>query len=239
MNASTRNHLLIGTASTEALAKTSVILFGVGGVGSWCAEALIRSGVKHLTLVDGDAICISNINRQLQATTQNIGQPKVEALKERLLLIAPDAQIVALHQMYNKETKESFNLSAYDYVIDAIDSLSHKVSLILNAMSADTILFASMGAAGKLDPTQIQVTSIWDSSGCKLAKFVRKKLRRWGATGDCLCVYSEEVPPAPGTKGSMIHLTGSFGFYLAGLVIQDIHQKNPSPDYSLEGGVSL
>jgi tRNA threonylcarbamoyladenosine dehydratase len=255
-----RTELLIGEAALKTLAETRVILFGVGGVGSWCAEALIRSGVGHLTIVDNDVICVTNINRQLQATAKNVGTSKVEALKERLLEIHPDAGIIALQKVYNQETREEFDLPSYDYVIDAIDSLSHKVDLIASAMEAGVKLFSAMGAANKLDATTIRVDSIWKSQGCRLAKFVRKKLRQRGATGDCLCIYSEELLPAfeavkaacgsaqcfcpkpldeegggippdvwchqkAQINGSMVHITGAFGFNLAGLVVQDIVRK--------------
>lgn len=254
-----RNELLVGKEGVDALAETRVILFGVGGVGSWCAEALIRSGVGHLTIVDNDVICVTNVNRQLQATIPNIGKPKVDALKERLLEISPHAEINALQTVYNLETKMDFNLASYDYVIDAIDTLSHKVSLIALAMESGTTLYSAMGASCKLDATTIRVSSIWESSGCKLAKFVRKRLRRWDATGDCLCVYSEEFIESresetacgsencfcpkqydeageeiPGDvwcskkaqiNGSMVHITGAFGFHLAGLVVQDVYRR--------------
>ena len=255
-----RTELLIGDAALAKLAQTRVILFGVGGVGSWCAEALIRSGVGHLTLVDNDVICVTNINRQLQATAKNIGKSKVEALKERLLEIHPDAEILALQNVYTKSTREEFNLPSYDYVIDAIDSLSHKVDLMASVMDLGITLFSAMGAACKLDATTIKVDSIWKTRGCKLAKFVRKRLRHYGTTGDCLCVYSQEfLPPefesdtACGSEhcfcpkqldeegneisadvwcnqkaqinGSMVHMTGAFGFHLAGLVVQDVARK--------------
>ncbi|MBI9020710.1 MAG: tRNA threonylcarbamoyladenosine dehydratase, partial [Verrucomicrobia bacterium] len=184
-----RTELLIGDAALKKFAETRVILFGVGGVGSWCAEALIRSGVGHLTIVDNDVICVTNINRQLQATAKNVGQSKVEALKTRLLEIHPDAEITALQKVYNYETREEFDLPSYDYVIDAIDSLSHKVDLIASVMDMGVTLFSAMGAACKLDATTIRVDSIWKTHGCKLAKFVRKRLRHRGVTGDCLCVY--------------------------------------------------
>ncbi|MFA7256157.1 MAG: tRNA threonylcarbamoyladenosine dehydratase [Kiritimatiellales bacterium] len=234
-----RTELLIGEAALKKLAETRVILFGVGGVGSWCAEALIRSGVGHLTIVDNDVICVTNINRQLQATAKNVGKSKVEALKVRLLEIHPDAEITTLQKVYNHETRREFNLAGYDYVIDAIDSLSHKVDLTASAMEAGVKLFSAMGAANKLDATTIRVDSIWKSQGCRLAKFVRKRLRQRGATGDCLCVYSEELLPVADVKppdgegdawsenkaqinGSMVHITGAFGFNLAGLVVQDV-----------------
>lgn len=254
-----RTELLIGEEALKKLAAARVILFGVGGVGSWCAEALIRSGVSHLTIVDNDVICVTNINRQLQATAKNVGRSKVDALKERLLDIHPDAEIVALQKVYNQETREDFKLTDYDYVIDAIDSLSHKVDLIASAMEAGVTLFSAMGAASKLDATTIRVDSIWKSRGCRLAHFVRKRLRRRGVQGDCLCVYSQELLPSfePETacgsaqcfcpkqlddegnevprdvwchqkaqiNGSMVHITGVFGFNLAGLVVQDIVQR--------------
>ncbi|MBM4152218.1 MAG: tRNA threonylcarbamoyladenosine dehydratase [Kiritimatiellaceae bacterium] len=255
-----RTELLIGNTALQRLAAARVVLFGVGGVGSWCAEALIRSGVGHLTIVDNDVICVTNINRQLQATSKNIGKSKVETLKTRLLEIHPEADVTALQKVYNQETREEFALSSYDYVIDAIDSLSHKVDLIASAMEAGVTLFSAMGAANKLDATTIRVDSIWKSQGCRLAKFVRKRLRSRGVTGDCLCVYSEEmleafeaVPAACGSaqcfcpkqlddegnevpsdvwchqkaqiNGSMVHITGAFGFHLAGLVVQDIVRK--------------
>jgi tRNA A37 threonylcarbamoyladenosine dehydratase len=241
-----RTELLIGEAALQKLAETRVILFGVGGVGSWCAEALIRSGVGHLTIVDNDVICVTNINRQLQATAKTIGQAKVEALQTRLLEIHPEAEVIARQCVYNRETRETFNLSSYDYVIDAIDSLSNKVDLIASAMEAGVTLFSAMGAANKLDATAIRVDSIWKSQGCRLAKFVRKKLRQRGATGDGLCVYSEELlspletdpPEGSGdawsetkaqTNGSMVHMTGVFGFQLAGLVVQDVARSTRLP----------
>ncbi len=259
-----RTELLIGEAALKKLAATRVILFGVGGVGSWCAEALIRSGVGHLTIVDNDVICVTNINRQLQATAKNVGKSKVLALQERLLDIHPDADITALQKVYNKETREDFNLTDYDYVIDAIDSLSHKVDLIASAMESGVTLFSAMGAASKLDATTIRVDSIWKSRGCRLAHFVRKRLRQRGATGDCLCVYSEELLPAfeaeaacgsaqcfcpkqfddegnelprdvwchqkAQINGSVVHITGAFGFNLAGLVVQDVVRKTSLPE---------
>jgi tRNA threonylcarbamoyladenosine dehydratase len=245
-----RAELLLGTVAQDALAQTRVIIFGIGGVGSWCAEALIRSGIGHLTIVDNDIVCITNINRQMQATSENVGRKKVDALKERLLSIAPDADIKTINDVYTQTTRDSFNIESYDYVVDAIDTLSHKVDLIATAMDLDVTLYSAMGAACKLDASSIQVDSIWNSKGCKLASFVRKRLRNYGVTGDCTCLYSEEVIP-PGkittrddsppkssdawkdtkaqTNGSLVHMTGTYGFQLAGLIIQDVYQKNPPP----------
>ena len=125
-----RTELLLGQKTTEIIANKRVILFGVGGVGSWCAESLIRSGIHHLTIVASDRVCITNINRQLMATTETIGEIKVEALKKRLLSINPDAHITAIEQVYCAETAESFHIETYDYILDAIDSLDNKVLLI-------------------------------------------------------------------------------------------------------------
>jgi tRNA A37 threonylcarbamoyladenosine dehydratase len=234
-----RTSLLVGDDVMRSIHNTRVIIFGVGGVGSWCAEALIRSGIGNLTIVDNDVICITNVNRQMQATSENVGTAKIEALKERLLSINPDAEITALRKVYNSDTRAEFNLSEYDYVIDAIDTLSCKIELISHSLASETTLFSAMGAACKLDATRIQVTSIWESNNCRLAKLVRKRLRQNKIEGDFLCIWSEEVIPSASSdpnedgkstsegrlkqvNGSIVHITGTFGFMLAGLVIQDV-----------------
>jgi Dinucleotide-utilizing enzymes involved in molybdopterin and thiamine biosynthesis family 1 len=130
-----RTELLLGAEAMERIAQKRVIIFGVGGVGSWCAESLIRSGIRHLTIVDNDRVCVSNCNRQLMATTKTIGQMKVDALKARLLEINPDAEIATLQEIYQEENAADFHLETYDYVIDAIDSLKDKAHLILHATS--------------------------------------------------------------------------------------------------------
>ena len=142
-----RTELLLGKETTHTIANKRVILFGVGGVGSWCAESLIRSGIHHLTIVDSDCVCTTNINRQLMATTETIGQPKVEVLKKRLLSINPNAEINAFQQVYCAETADSFHIETYDYILDAIDSLDNKVLLIRRACETPATFFASMGAA--------------------------------------------------------------------------------------------
>lgn len=253
-----RVELLIGPEALERFYQTKVILFGIGGVGSWCAESLIRSGIGNLTIVDSDLVCVTNINRQLQATSETVGQAKVRVLRDRLLAINPNAQVTAIQNVYNRDTTESFDLKQYDYVLDAIDSLSCKVSLLMNAYDAGATVFTSLGASNRLDPTQIQVAPLWDSKMCRFGRYVRKKLRRRKFSGEIICVYSEElyepefvVPSGCGTgncmcpktavheeddvhewcsskkqiNGSMAHITGIFGFTLAGLVIQDILKK--------------
>ena len=198
-----RTELLLGTAVMEKLVTKRVIVFGVGGVGSWCAEVLGRSGIHHLTIVDCDIVAASNINRQLMATTETIGRAKVEVLRERLLTINPNADITALQRFFSKETAEEFHLQDYDYIIDAIDSLKDKALLILLATSSPHTgggeggpkFFSSMGAALKIDPTRIRVAEFWKVHGDPLARAIRKKFKHQGLSPEkkFLCVYSDEV----------------------------------------------
>ena len=230
-----RSKLLLGDEAMERMARKRVIIFGVGGVGSWCAESLIRSGVCHLTIVDFDKVDVTNVNRQLMATTETVGRVKVDALRERLLSINPSAEITALQQVFTAETAESFHLEDYDYIIDAIDSLKDKALLILLSTSspsfggsqrgAGPVFFSSMGAALKLDPTRIKVAEFWKVQGDPLARALRNRFKRdkQFPHHKFQCVYSDELlqPREEGT-GSIVHITAVFGFTLAGLVIQDI-----------------
>lgn len=190
-----RTRLLVGDSGMSGLANVRVIIFGVGGVGSWCAEALVRSGVRHLTIVDSDRVCITNINRQLMATTSTIGQVKVEALKERLLQINPHAEIDARQQIFSAETAETFNLDDYDYIVDCIDSLKDKVQLLLLSTRMRGKTFSSMGAALKVDPTRIRVAEFWKVQGCPLARMIRKRMKgmKRFPSKNIKCVYSDEV----------------------------------------------
>ncbi len=199
-----RSELLLGVEAMEGIVQKRVIIFGVGGVGSWCAESLVRSGIRQLTIVDSDRVCITNINRQLMATTKTVGQVKVEALKERLLSIKPTAEITALQQVFSAETADSFHLDSYDYIIDAIDSLKDKAALILLATSSPSLegskrgrpkLFSSMGAALKLDPTRIRVTEFWKVQSDPLARALRKKFKSQNQfpKRKFQCVYSDEL----------------------------------------------
>lgn len=198
-----RTALLLGQPYLEKASNTKVILFGIGGVGSWCAEALIRSGIGHLTMVDSDVVSVTNINRQLPATIKTVGKPKIEVLKERLSEINPDANIIGLQEIYSPETCESFALNTYDFIIDAIDSLSNKVHLIQQATKTNAVFFSSMGAALKTDPTRIKVTEFWNVSGCPLAAALRSRIRKLGGTGKkFLCVYSDEVFPNKGESAN-------------------------------------
>ncbi|MBR4136040.1 MAG: tRNA threonylcarbamoyladenosine dehydratase [Bacteroidales bacterium] len=199
-----RTILLMGNDVFNALQKTRVILFGVGGVGSWCAEGLIRSGIGHLTIVDSDTVSVSNINRQLMATTKTVGRPKVEVLRERLLDINPDADITALQEIYSAETAARFQLETYDYVIDAIDSLSNKVQLILHATSLDVQFFSAMGAALKVDPSKIHTGEFWEIKYCPLARMLRKRFKNLNQypSKKFQCVYSPEVLPNIGAASN-------------------------------------
>ena len=239
-----RTSLLLGEDGLGACGKARVILFGAGGVGSWCAEGLVRSGIKHLTIVDPDNVNPTNINRQLQATTKTVGRPKVEALKARLQDINPDAEIEAVQKVYEDENYQDWHLEQYDYIIDAIDSLKDKISLLIRASQYRAKIFSSMGAALKVDPTRIKVAEFWDVRGCPLGSIIRKRMRQSKTFPhkNIYCVYDDEVlenkgvAPAPSddnpmesrkavTNGTTGHITAIFGMTLAGLVIKDIYTK--------------
>lgn len=199
-----RTALLVGEEGLLDIASKRVILFGCGGVGSWCAESLVRSGIRHLTIVDSDVVCVTNCNRQLMATSKTIGRVKVEALKERLLDLNPHAEITALQKVYSAETAAEFHLEEYDYVIDAIDSLKDKAQLILHATglvktmrrgSGESLtLFSPMGAALRMDPTKIRVAEFWKVQNDALARALRHKFKALDQfpAVKFQCVYSEE-----------------------------------------------
>lgn len=220
-----RSAMLLGEKAQAALESSRVILFGVGGVGSWCAEALVRSGIRRLTIVDSDVVNESNVNRQLMATSATIGEVKVNALKERLLQINPDAEINPVCERFTADSAASFHLDEYDYIIDAIDSLKDKSELILRACETDAVFFSSMGAARKIDPTRVKVADFWKVRDCPLGAALRKKLRREGTLPQksFLCVYGDEVLPVVG--GSLVTVTAVFGMNLAALVIKDAYSR--------------
>ena len=236
-SAFSRVERLLGANSLAQLTRGRVILFGVGGVGGWCAEALVRSGIGHLTLVDPDCVDVTNINRQLPATTRTVGHPKVEVLRERLLEINPLCDVTALQERYTLGA--DFQLAGYDVMIDAIDSLTDKANLILEATACPGAFFSSMGAACKMDPTQVRVAEFFDVRGCPLGAALRKRLRKNGTlpAKKFLCVYDEQVlpnlgpelDPGPGkavANGTLAPITGIFGFTLAGLAIEHIVGKS-------------
>ena len=190
-----RMELLVGEQVMQRIADARVIIFGVGGVGSWCAESLVRSGIRHLTIVDSDRVCITNINRQLMATTKTVGKVKVEVLKERLLEINPTAEIDAQQKIYDENTAADFHIEDYDYIIDAIDSLKDKAHLVLEACKTKAVFISSMGAALKMDVSKIHVAEFWKVKGCPLARALRGKFRKMKVrpARKFKCVYSEEL----------------------------------------------
>ena len=238
-----RLELLMGNQTMQRIADTKVIIFGVGGVGSWCAESLVRSGIRHLTIVDADTVNITNVNRQLMATTKTIGRVKVEVLKERLLEINPDAEINALQKIYDETTAPDFRIGEYDYIIDAIDSLKDKAHLILEACRTKAMFVSSMGAALKMDASKISVAEFWKVKGCPLARALRGKFRKQKVrpARKFKCVYSDELLENIGrdtaldedgglwqkaqTNGTVAHITAIFGFTIAGLVMKDLYDK--------------
>lgn len=250
-----RLQLLVGAPVLDLLRESRAIVFGVGGVGGWCAEALVRSGIGHLTIVDNDDVCVTNVNRQLQATTGNVGKSKVGELRDRLASIHPRVRLEALDEVYEKSNRDRFDLHSYDYVIDAIDSYTHKLDLIEHAWEIGARFYSSMGAASRLDITKIRTASVWNATMDPFAKILRKGLRRRGFQGDFQVVYSVEEPIAPvertsvacGThqcfchhddpdhkdwcsskvviNGSAVHITASFGMALSGLVLQDARSR--------------
>ena len=236
-----RSELLLGSEAMQRLSRARVLMIGIGGVGSWCAEALVRTGVTHITIVDPDKVAPTNINRQRVATTDTVGRPKVEVLRDILLSINPNAEINTLQTPFTSETAESFNFADYDCVVDAIDSLQHKAALILYATTFPKSVgfFSSMGAALKFDAGRIQVAEFWDVNGCPLAATLRRRFRRAKTfpARKFLCVFSDELLENKGTpgntdsadffrkastNGSLMHITASFGLRLAQLVLSHL-----------------
>lgn len=239
-----RTELLLGADKLNNIHQARVLIFGIGGVGSWCAEALVRSGIMKLTIVDSDRICISNCNRQLMATSKTLGQVKVEALRNRLLEINPDANILCLQKIYNAETAESFHMEEYDYIVDAIDSLKDKADLILRAtaLPKHITFISSMGAALKRDPFLVRKAEFWKVKGDPLARAIRKKFKHLNVypSRKFECVYSEEKPmqnlgdnesacdasDGKHLNGSLCHITATFGNAIAGMILNHIIDKN-------------
>ncbi len=221
-----RTALLIGEEAVEKLSGASVIVFGVGGVGSFAVEALARSGVGRITLVDSDKVDITNINRQLIALSSTVGKFKTEVAKERIKDINPDCVVTAINEFFSQENKAGINLCDYDYIVDAIDSVKSKVFLIKSAYEQNVPIISSMGAGNKLDPTRFKVADINKTEVCPLAKVIRRELRLLGIK-KLKCVYSDE-PPVLENKGkervpaSISFVPSSAGLIIAGEVIKDL-----------------
>lgn len=226
-----RTALLIGDAGLQRLAAARVLVAGVGGVGSCAVEALARAGVGCLTLVDSDLVQASNINRQVHALTTTLGRPKVTVMAERLLQINPGLQVTPLQELITPDNVSDLLEPGYDLVLDAIDSFSAKLALLMGCVEREVAVLSSMGAAGKLDPTRIQIADIADSQGCRLARKLRKELRRGGISTGVTVVYSDEPcrlerlgePEAEGERrplGTISYLPAAFGLFMASAAIR-------------------
>ena len=191
-----RTQLLLGKTAMDKLAASRVAVFGIGGVGGYAVEALIRSGVGAVDLIDDDKVCLTNINRQIYATHKSLGKYKVDVAAERILDINPNAVVRTYKTFYLPETAEQFDFSKYDYVVDAIDTVTGKIALAVQAQEANTPIISSMGAGNKLDPTAFEVADIFDTSVCPLAKVMRRELSKRGVN-KLKVVYSKEKPIEP------------------------------------------
>lgn len=228
-----REQMLLGASAMERLKGAHVIVFGIGGVGSYCAEALARAGVGALTLVDNDTVGVTNINRQLLALHSTVGKPKAEVMRDRVLDINPDCRVRALCEVYNEENKGLFfDGTHYDFIVDAIDTVSCKLSLIMAAKALGIPCISAMGTGNKLDPFAFRITDISKTSGCPLARVMRKELRARGIDHHTV-LYSEELPlspaqeeaPPPGRRsvpGSVSWVPSCAGLMMAGYVVQKL-----------------
>ena len=196
LNQFSRTELLLGKEGMDKLAASRVAVFGIGGVGGYTVEALIRSGVGAVDLIDDDRVCLTNINRQLYATRKTVGKYKVDVAAERIAEINPNATVRTYKTFYMPETADQFNFADYDYVVDAIDTVTGKIALVMQAEAAGTPIISSMGAGNKLDPTAFEVTDIYKTSVCPLAKVMRRELSRRGIK-KLKVVYSKEQPMTP------------------------------------------
>ncbi len=243
LNQFSRTELLLGKEAMAKLAASRVAVFGIGGVGGYTVEALARSGVGTLDLIDNDKVCLTNINRQIIATRKTIGQYKVDAAADRIREINPDAKVNVHRTFYMPETADQFDFSEYDYIVDAIDTVTGKIALVAGAEAAGTPIISSMGAGNKMDPTAFEVTDIYKTSVCPLARVMRCELKRRGIK-KLKVVYSKEPPLTPiddtdvrleGSSAGRRQVPGSnafvpsvVGLIIAGEVIKDLVQyKRP------------
>ena len=221
-----RTEMLIGKVGIEKLHNSKVAIFGIGGVGSYVVEALARAGIGNFLLIDGDEVDITNLNRQIIATTKTIGRSKVEAAKERILEINPNANIQIYKEFFMPESKEILD-ETVNYVVDAVDTVTAKIELVIRANRLGIPIISSMGTGNKLDPTKFEVTDIYKTSVCPLAKVMRKELRKRGVES-LKVVYSREEPidikekSDKYTPGSISFVPSVAGLIIAGEVIKDI-----------------
>ena len=196
LNQYSRTELLFGKSAMEKLWQSRVAVFGIGGVGGYVCEGLVRSGVGAFDLVDDDKVCLTNLNRQIIATRKTVGKYKVDVMRERMLEINPDCDVRVHKCFYLPETAAEFNFSDYDYVVDAVDTVTAKVTLVLEAQKAGVPIISCMGAGNKLDPSRFRVADIYKTQGCPLARVMRTALRKRGVK-KLKVVYSDEIPTRP------------------------------------------
>ena len=231
-----RVNLVLGEEFVRRAGDMKVIVLGLGGVGSWCAEGLFRTGFTNMTIVDCDTVNATNINRQMPALSTTIGKKKTEVVKERLLEINGDAQVTVIDKAYTEADHADFHLADYDIIIDAIDSLTNKAAL-------------TMGAASKIDATQISLAEFWKVAGCPLAAAIRKRFKKFKTLPKhkFKCIYSPEIPyrrdeylteedksSSKQVNGSLIHITGIFGFMITNVVVNEVMKRINSVDNQAE-----
>lgn len=226
-----RTRMLLGDGAMQTLRAARVAVFGVGGVGGYVVEALARSGVGALDLIDNDTVALTNLNRQIIATHDTIGRPKVEVAAERVKSINPDCAVRTYQTFYLPETEQDFDFTAYDYIIDAIDTVAAKISLVLNAQKAGTPILCALGTGNKLDPTMLEIGDLYDTSVCPLARVMRRELRRrgverlqvlWSREEPIKPLASEEETERRGLPGSTAFVPSAGGLMIASRVVRDL-----------------
>lgn len=235
MNEFSRTRMLLGREAMEKLKASAVAVFGIGGVGSFAAEAIVRSGIGGIALFDSDEVSVTNINRQLIATHKTLGKKKAQVMKERALEINPECRVQSFECFYTAENASEFDLSKYSYIVDAIDTVSSKLTLIERAKKAKVPIISSMGAGNKLDPTKFEVADIYETSICPLAKVMRRELKQKGIDSLKVVYSKEEVvkpleeegsdTPAAGKRqipGSVAFVPSVAGLIIAAEVVKDI-----------------
>lgn len=231
-----RAEMVLGAEAMARLAQAHVVVLGLGGVGSWCAEALVRTGVGAITLADDDEVALSNLNRQAQALHSTVGMPKATALAERALDINPGCRVTPLIYHYSPESRESFFQGNYDYIVDAIDLVSCKLDLIQTALERQVPIISALGTGNKLDGSLLRVSDISKTEGCPLARVVRKELRQRGIRHHKVVWSPEEArkpaqpeAPPPGRRSvpaSVVWVPAAAGLLLAGEVVKDLTEQN-------------
>lgn len=229
-----RTELILGSEAMQKLKDARVAVFGIGGVGGYTVEALVRSGIGAIDIIDNDTVCLSNLNRQIIATHKTLGMYKVDAAKERILDINPDIEVTAYKTFYLPETEDQFDFTKYDYIVDAIDTVSGKIALAVNAQKAGTPIISSMGAGNKINADKFEVSDIYETSVCPLARVMRTELKKRGIK-KLKVVYSKEKPITPlenvqtdasakrrQTPGSCAFVPSVAGLIIAGEIIKDI-----------------